>query len=215
MSILTQKGTAGPIAGMLLKIDAIKLNLKKPFTWSSGWKSPIYCDNRLSLSYPHVRKSITTGLVQAVQENFSKAEAIAGVATAGIPQGTLVANEFQLPFLYVRSSPKGHGLQNLIEGKITKNQKIVVCEDLVSTGGSSLQAVDALREAGFHVLGMISIFHYGFQVALDNFSSKKVSLVSLSDYGHLIQYAHEQNFITDDDLISLKAWRSDPGGWRP
>src|SRR5689334_17044054 len=180
--IKIQEHLAHPVATMLLKIQAIKLSTTKPFTWSSGWKSPIYCDNRLSLSYPEIRNTIRDGLVEAIQENFSTVESIAGVATAGIAQGAWVSESMNLPFLYVRPKPKDHGMENLIEGKITKGQKVVVIEDLVSTGGSSLKAVQALREAGFDVLGMVSIFNYGFDVANQNFKQADVKLISLSDY---------------------------------
>jgi orotate phosphoribosyltransferase len=210
-----QENTAGKVASMLLDIQAIKLNTSKPFTWASGWKSPIYCDNRLSLSYPAVRTVIRDGLVQVIRENFSTAESIAGVATAGIAQGALVAEAMELPFLYVRPKPKDHGMENLIEGKITKNQKVVVVEDLVSTGGSSLKSVQALRDAGFQVLGMVSIFNYGFDIATRNFYEANTSLVSLSDYSYLINYALDKNYIDQDQLISLKAWRVDPASWKP
>jgi orotate phosphoribosyltransferase len=212
--IKVQEETAGRVAALLLQIQAIKLNTEKPFTWASGWKSPIYCDNRLSLSYPEIRQSIKEGLVQAIRENFFTVESIAGVATAGIAQGVLVAEQMQLPFLYVRPKPKDHGMENLIEGKITKGQKVVVIEDLVSTGGSSLKAVQALREAGFEVLGMVSIFNYGFDIATRNFYEANTSLISLSDYSHLLKYALEEKYITDDQLTSLKAWRVDPANWR-
>jgi len=215
MSIVKiQEKTAGVIASKLLEIEAIKLNYKNPFTWSSGWKSPIYCDNRLALSYPDVRKSIKEGLTQVIRENFFTAEAIAGVATAGIPQGALVADALELPFLYVRPKPKDHGMENLIEGKITKGQKVVVIEDLVSTGGSSLKAAQALKDAGFHVLGMVSIFNYGFDIATRNFYEANISLISLSDYSHLLSYALKENYITEAELTSLKAWRVDPANWR-
>ncbi|MFZ2906973.1 MAG: orotate phosphoribosyltransferase [Cyclobacteriaceae bacterium] len=212
--IKIQEQTAAKVAGMLLQIEAIKLSIEKPFTWSSGWKSPIYCDNRLSLSYPEIRTSIRDGLAQAIRENFAAAEGIAGVATAGIPQGALVAEAMNLPFLYVRSKPKEHGMENLIEGKLTKGQKIVVVEDLVSTGGSSLKVVEALRKAGAQVLGMVSIFNYGFDLATRNFYEADVSLISLSDFSHLLTYAHKQQFITEAQLASLKAWRVDPSNWR-
>ncbi|HEY9487293.1 MAG TPA: orotate phosphoribosyltransferase [Chryseosolibacter sp.] len=212
--IKVQDQTAGPIAEMLLRIQAIKLNTQKPFTWSSGWKSPIYCDNRLSLSHPDVRKAIKAGLVEAIRENFFTAESIAGVATAGIAHGALVADELDLPFVYVRPKPKDHGMENLIEGKIVKNQKVVVIEDLVSTGGSSLKAVDALRSAGFKVLGMVSVFSYGFDLASRNFYEADVSLISLSDYGHLLSQAVQEKYIGEDQLISLKAWRVDPSHWK-
>ena len=212
--IKVQEQTAGPIAEMLLEIQAIKLSTDKPFTWSSGWKSPIYCDNRLSLSYPDVRAAIKKGCVEAIRENFFTAEAIAGVATAGIAHGALVADDLGLPFMYVRPKPKEHGMENLIEGKVVNNQKVVVVEDLVSTGGSSLKAVEALRNAGFKVLGMISIFNYGFDVATRNFYEADVSLISLSDYGHLLSQAARKKYITEDQMISLKAWRVDPSHWR-
>jgi orotate phosphoribosyltransferase len=212
--IKVQEQTAGKVAAMLLKIEAIKLNTSKPFTWSSGWKSPIYCDNRLSLSYPEIRTTIKEGLVQAIRENFFTAESIAGVATAGIAQGALVADAMNLPFLYVRPKPKDHGMENLIEGKVTKGQKVVVVEDLVSTGGSSLKTTQALRDAGFQVLGMVSIFSYGFDLATRNFYEANMSLISLSDYTHLISYAQEHKLINSDQLTSLKAWRVDPANWK-
>ena len=199
---------------MLLQIQAIKLNTEKPFTWSSGWKSPIYCDNRLSLSYPEIRRTIKEGLVASIRENFFTAESIAGVATAGIAQGALVAESMNLPFLYVRPKPKDHGMENLIEGKVTKGQKVVVIEDLVSTGGSSLKAAQALRDAGFQVLGMVSIFNYGFDIASRNFYEADIPLISLSDYSHMLTSALNENYINEDQLASLKAWRVDPASWR-
>lgn len=213
--IKVQEETAGKVASMLLQIQAIKLNTEKPFTWASGWKSPIYCDNRLSLSYPHVRTAIKEGLIQVIKENFFTVESIAGVATAGIAQGALIAESMELPFLYVRPKPKDHGMENLIEGKVTPGQKVVVVEDLVSTGGSSLKAVQALKEAGFNVLGMVSIFSYGFDVAKNNFYNANTSLISLCDYNSLITYSLEQKYINNDQLTSLKAWRVDPSNWKP
>lgn len=212
--IKVQADTAGPVAESLLKIEAIKLNTNKPFTWSSGWKSPIYCDNRLSLSYPDIRKKIRDGLVASIKENFFTVESIAGVATAGIAQGALVAEALDLPFLYVRPKPKDHGMENLIEGKVTKGQKVVVVEDLVSTGGSSLKTVAALRDAGFQVLGMVSIFNYGFEIATRNFYDADVSLISLSDYSHMLTQALQSKYITEEQITSLKAWRVDPANWR-
>jgi len=212
--IKVQEETAGKVAALLLEIQAIKLNIEKPFTWSSGWKSPIYCDNRLSLSYPEIRTVIRDGLVTSIKENFSAVESIAGVATAGIAQGALIAETLGLPFLYVRPKPKDHGMENLIEGKITKGQKVVVVEDLVSTGGSSLKAAQALKESGFNVLGMVSIFNYGFDVATRNFKDANLPLVSLSDYSSLLQYALEGKHITEEHMISLKAWRVDPANWK-
>lgn len=205
--------TAGLIAQQLLAIKAIKLQPALPFTWASGWKSPIYCDNRLSLSYPEVRSIIKEALVNLVQAKFPEAEAVAGVATAGIPQGALLADALNLPFLYVRSKPKGHGMGNSIEGKITAGQKILVLEDLVSTGGSSLKAVEDLREAGFDVLGMIAIFTYGFEVAKVNFEAAGVKLICLSDYESLLPQAIKEKYVSDTDLSSLSTWRKDPGKW--
>jgi orotate phosphoribosyltransferase len=211
--IKVQEQTAAKIASMLLQIEAIKLNVDKPFTWSSGWKSPIYCDNRLSLSYPEVRKAIKEGLISAIQENYFPVEAIAGVATAGIPQGALVAEALDLPLVYVRPKPKDHGMGNLIEGRVVKGQKLVVVEDLVSTGGSSLKATQGLRDGGFEVIGMVSVFNYGFDIASKNFYDANLSLISLSDYSHLLRYAVEKKYITQNQLASLKAWREDPANW--
>jgi orotate phosphoribosyltransferase len=212
--IKVMEATAPGIASMLLKIKAIKLDLDKPFVWSSGWKSPIYCDNRISLSHPEVRKSIKEGLLMAIRENFFPADAIVGVATAGIPQGVLVAEALNMPFAYVRPKPKEHGMGNLIEGKIEKGQRVVVVEDLVSTGGSSLTAAKALREAGAEIMGMVSIFNYGFDIAHKNFYEANISLVSLCDYSYLLRYALEQRYIDQEQVTSLKAWRVDPAGWK-
>jgi orotate phosphoribosyltransferase len=209
-----QEETAAQVAGMLLKIQAIKLSTEKPFTWASGWKSPIYCDNRLSLSFPEIRSMIRDGLVQAIKQNFFTAESIAGVATAGIAQGVLVADAMSLPFLYVRPKPKDHGMENLIEGRIVKDQKVVLIEDLVSTGGSSLKAAAALRDAGFDVLGMVCIFSYGFDIATRNFYDANTSLISLCDYSHLLKFAQEEKYVSEEELTSLKAWRVDPSNWR-
>lgn len=204
---------AAEVAKKLLEIQAIRLQPEKPFTWASGWKSPIYCDNRLSLSFPEVRTMIKHSLTQAVQHFFPAVEAIAGVATAGIPQGALLANDLELPFLYVRSKPKGHGMENTIEGKVVANQKVVVVEDLISTGGSSLKAVEDLRNAGFEVLGMVAIFSYGFEVADKNFSDAGVPLVCLSNYDALLPQAVEENYIDESTLNSLSDWRKNPSGW--
>ncbi len=214
MSIKIMEVTAGPVASKLMEIGAIKLNHQKPFTWSSGWRSPIYCDNRLSLSYPDVRSYIKRCLAQAIRENFVKAEAVVGVATAGVPQGALVADELQLPFAYVRPKPKDHGMENLIEGKIEKGQTAVIVEDLISTGGSSLKAATALREAGIRVIGMVAIFTYGFDTAINNFEKEGVDLVCLSDFNHLLQEALRKKFITEDQLVHVKSWRIDPANWK-
>ena len=204
---------AAEIAGDLLKIEAIKLSPDNPFTWASGWKSPIYCDNRLSLSYPDVRSIIKTALSLAISKEFQGVDVIAGVATAGIPQGALVADELALPFIYVRSKSKGHGLQNMIEGKIEKGQKVLLIEDLVSTGGSSLAAAEALREAGAEIAGMIAIFTYGFPISEQNFAENNVDLVVLSDYHHLLDYAQDERMFENDTLKTLKEWREDPANW--
>ena len=205
--------TARAIAKKLLEIKAIKLSAEAPFTWASGWKSPIYCDNRLSLSYPDVRSYIKEQLAETIRDNFPHTEAIAGVATAGIPQGALVADALNLPFIYVRSKAKGHGMENMIEGKVTAGQKVVVIEDLVSTGGSSLKAVEALRAASFEVLGMLSIFTYGFPVATENLDKAGVKLISLSNYNDLIEEALKLNYVDQDQVINLKRWRENPAEW--
>lgn len=204
---------ASEIASDLLKIGAIKLSPEQPFTWASGWKSPIYCDNRLSLSFPDVRSKIKTALGLAISKEFDGIDVIAGVATAGIPQGALVADELALPFIYVRSKSKGHGLQNMIEGRIDKGQKVLLIEDLVSTGGSSLAAVDALRQAGAEVAGMMAIFTYGFEVAEKNFAANKVDLVVLSDYHHLLDHAQDERMFENEVLKTLKEWRKNPEAW--
>ena len=205
---------AAEVAQKLLEIEAIRLQPEKPFTWASGWKSPIYCDNRLSLSFPEVRNLIRDNLVKSVQHFFPIAEAIAGVATAGIPQGALIANELSLPFVYVRSKPKGHGMENMIEGKVTPGQKVVVVEDLVSTGGSSLKAAEDLRNAGFEVLGMVAIFSYGFDVADQNFEKAGVKLVCLSHYDALLPQAVSTNYVSQEALESLNEWRVSPSTWK-
>jgi orotate phosphoribosyltransferase len=213
MQITIMPSTAAPVASKLLEIGAIKLNTEKPYTWSSGWKSPIYCDNRLSLSFPHVRSYIKRCLAEAIRTYFPDAQAIAGVATAGIPQGALVAEELHLPFLYVRPKPKDHGLENLIEGKLEKGQRVVLVEDLISTGGSSLKAAAALREGGASILGMVAIFTYGFDTAEQNFTKDGIKLICLSDFAHLIEEALQNKFISPDQLTHIKAWRLDPANW--
>lgn len=201
------------VAESLLQIKAIKLQPKSPFTWASGWKSPIYCDNRITLSHPAIRTYIRQQLAQLIQEEFGTVEMISGVATAGIPQGVLVAQDLGLPFTYVRSSAKGHGRQNLIEGEIVEGQRVVVVEDLVSTGKSSLQAVQALRDAGCNVVGLVSIFTYGFDEAAKNFADAKCSLFSLCNYNALIQVAVKNSYILESDVELLQAWRKDPANW--
>jgi len=212
--IKIQDKTAQEVAAKLLDIGAIKLNHQKPFTWSSGWKSPVYCDNRLALSYPPIRSFIKKALAMAIRENFPDAECIAGVATAGIPHGALVAEELGLPFVYVRPKPKEHGMGNLIEGKIELNQKVVLVEDLISTGGSSLKAAQAMREAGFDVIGMVAIFTYGFEQSEKSFEDEKVSLICLSDFNHLLQEALDRKYLDENQLIYVKSWRLDPANWK-
>jgi orotate phosphoribosyltransferase len=214
MRITIMESAAGPVAAKLLEIGAIKLSHDKPFTWSSGWKSPVYCDNRLSLSFPHIRSYLKRCLTEAVRTHFPGAEGIAGVATAGIPQGALVADTLDLPFIYVRPKPKDHGLENLIEGKLEKGQKIVLIEDLVSTGGSSLKAAQAIRDGGGTVSGMVAIFTYGFDTAAANFEKEKVSLVCLSDFNHLLDEALRSRYIDSTQLTHIKAWRLDPASWK-
>ena len=201
------------IARQLLEIGAVKLELNNPFTWASGWKSPIYCDNRLSLSFPEVRNNIKLAFCNLIKNYYSSAEAIAGVATAGIPQGALLADALELPFIYIRSSPKSHGRTNQIEGAFYEGQKVVVLEDLVSTGGSSLSAVDTLRRENIQVLGMISIFNYGFPVAEQNFIDKSVELIYLSEYSLLIDLALEKGFINTSEAMKLQNWRTSPETW--
>lgn len=209
-----QEETAGKVASLLLEIEAIKLNHKNPFTWSSGWKSPIYCDNRLALSYPKIRTLIKESLAMAIQANFKDAEYIAGVATAGVPQGALVAEALDLPYIYVRPKPKDHGMGNLIEGRIEKGKKVVLIEDLISTGGSSLKAAQALKEAGFKVMGMVAIFTYGFDVAEKSFEEAKIPLVCLSDFNHMLKEAVAKKYLDENQLVYVKSWRVDPGNWK-
>jgi orotate phosphoribosyltransferase len=204
---------AEQVAASLLEIGAIRLSPSKPFKWASGWLSPIYCDNRLSLSFPVSRTLIKNALVDLIKEKFVGVEAIAGVATAGIPQGALIAEVLNLPFIYVRPKPKDHGMENLIEGKVTKGQKVVVIEDLISTGGSSLKAVEALRDSGFEVLGMAAIFTYGFELAAKNFESSNVQLYTLSNYDALVKLAAEKGYIKEEEMKSLSSWRVAPDVW--
>jgi len=207
--------SATKIAESLLQIKAIKLQPANPFNWASGWKSPIYCDNRKSLSYPPVRTFIRQQFVNAINEHFPNAEVIAGVATGGIAHGALVAEAMGLPFAYIRSSAKGHGMQNLIEGDIYKDQNVVVIEDLISTGGSSLKAVEALRENECNVLGMVAIFTYDFELAQNNFKENHCKLITLSDYHSLLDVAVNTNYISENDVTSLTEWRKAPHKWEP
>ncbi len=201
------------VAKYLLQIKAIKLQPSTPFTWASGWKSPIYCDNRKILSFPEVRGYVRDSFAKMIKEKYPQAELIAGVATGAIAHGVLVAEKMGLPFIYVRSGAKEHGLGNQVEGYFEKGQKVVVIEDLISTGGSSLGAVKALREAGCDVLGMVAIFTYGFSRATDSFSDAGCELSTLSDYHSLIESAAASGFIGEDDVATLVEWRKNPAEW--
>jgi len=201
------------VAEFLLQIKAIKLQPNNPFTWASGWKSPIYCDNRVTLSHPSIRTYIRQKLTQLIQEEFGSVDLIAGVATAGIPQGVLVAQELGLPFAYVRAKAKEHGTGSLIEGEIFEGQRVVVVEDLISTGKSSIQAINALKDAGLSVAGLVSIFTYGFDIADENFKEAKCRFATLSNYNTLIQYAAENSFIAQSDVDVLNQWRRNPAEW--
>jgi orotate phosphoribosyltransferase len=213
LHMVSNAETGSKVAKFLLKIKAVKIQTTEPFTWASGWKSPIYCDNRKTLSYPKVRTYIRQQFVEIIQQNFAKPDVIAGVATGAIAIGALVAEEMGLPFIYVRPEPKKHGLANLIEGEIKAGQSVLIIEDLISTGGSSLKAVESLRAAECEVKGMAAIFTYGFQSATDNFKAANVKLVTLSNYQSLIRQALHDNYINERDLAELENWRKKPETW--
>lgn len=206
--------TGKKIAQTLLQIKAIKLSPANPFTWASGWHSPIYCDNRKTLSYPSARREIYQAFAEVIAEKYPEAEVIAGVATGAIACGVLAAEELGKPFIYVRSAPKDHGMANQVEGHFTPGARVVVVEDLISTGGSSLKAVEALRAAGCEVLGMVAIFTYGFPTATANFEAAGVTLDTLSNYNILIDLAQEQGYVQPSDLETLREWRKSPDTWR-
>ena len=208
------KDTAKKTAELLLQIKAIKLNPQTPFTWASGWKSPIYCDNRITLSYPTVRNFLKEEIAKLVEEKHGKPDVIAGVATGAIAIGVLVAQELGVPFVYVRPEPKKHGRQNQIEGHLESGQNVVVIEDLISTGKSSLNAVKALKEAHANVKGMIAIFSYGFEIASDNFKKDGVELTTLSNYEYLLEQALDSKYITSEELRTLEDWRVEPSKWK-
>lgn len=210
----SNRDSALKVAEFLLQIKAVKLQPEKPFTWASGWKSPIYCDNRVTLSYPNIRTYIRQIFVESILDSFGKPDVIAGVATGGIAPGVLIAQELGLPFVYVRSSSKGHGMQNKIEGHIESGQSVVVIEDLVSTGGSSLDAAAALRQAGVTIKGMAAIFTYGFDKATDAFADAGIKLITLSDYDMLIEQALKAEYIDERDVQSLQEWRMAPDKWK-
>lgn len=207
--------TAAETAKHLLQINAIKLKPENPFTWASGWKSPIYCDNRLALSYPKVRDFLAENIAQQVEKLYGTDVTIAGVATGAIGIGMLVAEKLNLPFIYVRPEPKKHGRQNQIEGHAPEGKPIVVIEDLISTGKSSLNAVAAIKEQQFEVLGMLALFSYGFSIAEENFAQKNISLHTLSNYDHLLRFVNEEKAISNEQLITLSQWRKDPANWTP
>lgn len=212
--MILNKDKALKIADFLLKIKAVKLNPSEPFIWSSGWHSPIYCDNRKTLSFPTIRTAIRQTFSEQIKQEFGSVDVIAGVATGGIAIGALVAEEMGLPFIYVRSSAKGHGLGNQIEGEFHSGQRVVVIEDLISTGGSSLKAVEALREAKCNVLGLAAIFTYGFKIAQDNFEAAKCPYFTLSNYDLLIEQAIHENYISEKDIESLNRWKINPENWK-
>lgn len=208
------KDTAKKTAELLLQIKAIKLSPQKPFTWASGWKSPIYCDNRITLSFPSVRNFIKEKIAKIVEEKHGKPDAIAGVATGAIAIGVLVAQELGVPFVYVRPEPKKHGRQNQIEGHLESGQNVVVIEDLISTGKSSLEAVKALKAANATVKGMVAIFSYGFEIASKNFADYNLELTTLSNYEFLLEQALDSKYITNEELRTLEDWRLSPSEWR-
>lgn len=205
---------AQQLAAMLLDIGAVKLSPNKPFTWASGWFSPIYCDNRLVLSYPPIRTFIKEQFVQVVQMQYPQTEIIAGVATAGVPHGMLLADALQLPFIYIRPKPKEHGMANLIEGKVEQGKKVLVIEDLISTGGSSIKAAQAVQAAGMEVIGMVSIFNYGFEVAQTAMQQAGIQLVSLCNYQNLLVEAVAKDYVAEDEMASLQEWRKSPDTWK-
>ena len=211
--MVLKKETAKKTAELLLQINAIKLQPQNPFTWASGWRSPIYCDNRITLSYPQIRNYIRENMARQIETLYGKPDVIAGVATGAIGIGMLVADYLNLPFVYVRPEAKKHGRQNQIEGQLESGQHVVVVEDLISTGNSSLMAVEALKEAGAHVKGMLAIFTYGFDIADDNFKKHDVQLHTLSDYNHLLEQALDTRYISEKEKLTLQEWRLSPDKW--
>ncbi len=213
--MIFDKELARQTAGQLLQIKAIKLQPEDPFTWASGWKSPIYCDNRIILSFPQVRNFVRESLVKVIREKYGTPNAIAGVATGAIAMGVLVAQEMGLPFVYVRPEAKSHGRKNQIEGSLDAGQSVVVIEDLISTGGSSLKAVDALRDADIKVVGMAAVFTYGFPVSEENFKNSNCQLVTLSNYDHLLQEVKSNGYMDEETFATLSTWRQSPSEWQP
>lgn len=213
--MILNKETAKKTAELLLQIKAIKLEPQQPFIWASGWKAPIYCDNRVILSYPPIRNFVREQFARQIEELYGKPDVIAGVATGAIGIGILVAERLNLPFVYVRPEAKGHGRKNQIEGHLESGQTVVVIEDLISTGKSSLNAVKALQEADVNIKGLLAIFSYGFKVSEDNFKKENIDLYTLSNYDHLIDTALKTNYINSSEAETLKSWRQDPENWKP
>jgi len=213
--MILNKETAIKTAELLLQIKAIKLEPQEPFTWASGWKSPIYCDNRIILSYPPIRNFVRENFARQIEELYGKPDVIAGVATGAIGIGMLVAEYMNLPFIYVRPEAKGHGRKNQIEGHLESGQTVVVIEDLISTGNSSLNAIKALQEANVTIKGLLAIFSYGFKVSEDNFKKANIDLYTLSGYDPLIDTAVKSNYINASEAETLKSWRKDPSNWKP
>jgi orotate phosphoribosyltransferase len=213
--MILNKETAIKTAELLLQIKAIKLEPQEPFTWASGWKSPIYCDNRIILSYPPIRNFVRENFARQIEELYGKPDVIAGVATGAIGIGMLVAEYMNLPFIYVRPEAKGHGRKNQIEGHLESGQTVVVIEDLISTGNSSLNAIKALQEANVTIKGLLAIFSYGFKISEDNFKKANIDLHTLSGYDHLIDTAVKSNYINASEAETLKSWRKDPSNWKP
>ena len=213
--MILNKETAKKTAELLLQIKAIKLNAQEPFIWASGWKSPIYCDNRIVLSYPPIRNFIRENMAKQLEKEYGRPDVIAGVATGAIGIGMLVAEYLGLPFVYVRPEPKKHGRQNQVEGYLESGKNVVVVEDLISTGKSSLNAVKALKEAGANVKGMLAIFSYGFDISKENFEKENIKVNVLSNYNHLVDQAYKTNYLKKEEVETLKKWRTDPANWSP
>ncbi|MBQ51127.1 MAG: orotate phosphoribosyltransferase [Leeuwenhoekiella sp.] len=212
--MILKKETAKKTAELLLQINAIKLQPQNPFTWASGWKSPIYCDNRITLSYPQIRNYLRENIANQIEQLYGKPDVIAGVATGAIGIGMLVADFLNLPFIYIRPEAKKHGRQNQIEGKLEPGQSVVVVEDLISTGKSSLMAVDALKAAEANVKGMLAIFTYGFDISKNNFEEYGIDLYTLSDYDHLLEQASDTQYISEKEHLTLQTWRLSPDTWQ-
>lgn len=213
--MIDQQEVALKLAGMLLEINAVKIQAQEPFTWASGWTSPIYCDHRLILSYPEIRAYCREQLAKTIQHNFIEVDKVCGVATGAIAHGALAADKLRLPFIYVRSKAKGHGTQSLVEGKVEQGEHVVVVEDLISTGGSAMKAINGLKETGCEVVGLATLVSYGFQIAEDLFKTEAITHYSLTDYDHILQAALKMEYIQAADMEVLSKWRLDPANWSP